>query len=223
MFQPRTISRTSRLRLPAGRAAARTAVGVAAAALLLAGCSSAPASAPQTDAASPTPTATAEASAAPEATATEAPADGSPQSEAEATAAATAAITDFYQTMSAVQATGGADLAPLSTVATCPTLDTVTSDTTWLADGGYTVSGAMTFSPSAVTVSARTADDGTVYPFGSVLATGCQDSTDYVVSQGGSAITLGVEPRTVFDLTVVFEPTAQAWLVENISENTASC
>lgn len=219
MFPPRTITRTSRLRLSAGPAAARTAVGVAVAALLLAGCSSAPA----TDAASPTPAATTEASADPEATATEAPADGSPRDVAEATAAATAAITDFYQIMSAVQAAGGADLAPLSTVATGPTLDTVTSDTTWLADGGYTVSGAMTFSPSTVAVSDLTADDGTIYPFGSVLATGCQDSTDYVVSQGGSAITLGIEPRTMFDLTVVFEPSTQAWLVENISENTAGC
>lgn len=220
MFQPRT----SRPRFSAGQAAARTAVGVAAAALLLAGCSTAPASAPETAAAptsAATPATTTDAS--PEATATEAPADGSPQDVAEATAAATAAITDFYQTMSAVQAAGGTDLAPLSTVATGPTLDTVTSDTTWLADGGYTVSGAMTFSPSTVAVSTLTAADGTVYPFGSVLATGCQDSTDYVVSQGGSAITLGVEPRTVFDLTVVFEPTTQAWLVENISENTAGC
>lgn len=125
--------------------------------------------------------------------------------------------------MSAVQAAGGTDLAPLATVATGPTLDTVTSDSTWLKDGGYGVSGAMTFAPTAAVAGDLTAADGTVVPFGTVVATGCQDSTAYVISQDGAPITLGVAPRTVFDVTVVFEPAAAGWLVQNISGDDTVC
>lgn len=181
-------------------------------ALLLTGCTPSPAATTRpspTKTTTPTPTPTATKAAA-------------PASEDEAVKAATVAIDHFLEVRGKVNAAGGKDPAPLSGVATGPALTIVTADAKRLADAGSKSTGVIVYSVQTAYAS-DLVQGGVTIPFGTVNTSGCQDGSNYKVFDKSGNPVQQPEGNSIINMTVVYSPQDENWLVQNVTASGVKC
>lgn len=194
------------------------AAGIAAATLLIAGCS------PTAD---PTPKPT-ESSAAP--VETMKPVDA-PKTEDEAIENAEAVLTKWLKTRGEVNAAGGKDTAPLKALSTGAALDFALNDAAEISTGpllnvdGKSVEGPVK-TEGAITYETKAAygQESNGIENGLITINACQDATDYkLFASDGSE---GMRPenlRTTFDYQVTYDADRKAWLVYDLISLGETC
>jgi len=181
-------------------------------ALLLTGCTPHPA-------ATTTPSATKSATPTPTPTVTK---SAAPTSEDDAIKSATSAIDHFLEVRGKVNAAGGVDPSPLSTVATGPALSIVTADAKRLADAGSKSTGVISYSIQSAYASDLT-QAGKTIPFGTVSTTGCQDGSNYKVFDKAGNPVQQPEGNSIINMTVLYSPQDESWLVQNVTASGVKC
>lgn len=194
------------------------ATALAAATLLIAGC---------TTQAGPSPTPS-QSSAAP--TETRGPV-APPKSEDEAVDAAESVLTEWLATRGEVNAGGGKDTSVLEELSTGKALDLVISDAAHIAngpilnvdqkniDGPGKTDGAITYEPLTAYGQAWEGTEN-----GLVTVNACQDMTEYNIwASDGSEAMRPDDRRTKVDYQVVYDTARQAWLVYDVIGLNETC
>jgi hypothetical protein len=206
---PRNTNRLGRRRL-------FLVAGVVAGSLLLSGCVKAPTDAPKT----PSPTQT---SSSPKPVPTQSAAEA-PKNESDAITAARAALASELKIIVQVDSSGGTDLTLLATIATGPELTAITQSSNEVAKNRWTVTGSLNFEYDKGYAADLTGQDGTKYPFSSVVLTGCQDASKYVVKlPDGTSPQRTPDLRTINTVTVIRDPKLKTWFVQNTINSGGKC
>jgi hypothetical protein len=187
--------------------------------LLVSGCSSPAPEAPM--AASDTPSVTAIPTPPPTPTPTSTAEVGAieePTSEDEAIEGATAAATAYYAIRTEIEVEHPADSSAIDTIAIEAAAEKVHASARKLVESGRTYTGAFSYTAAADSYAApSTGADGTVYPFGSAHLVGCVDSASIIATNSdGSPVEMNPNRRGILELTVVYHPTGNAWLVQDV-------
>jgi hypothetical protein len=149
----------------------------------------------------------------------------SPASDEDATTGAAEAVEQFLIVRAQVNAAGGTDTTPLEAVSTGRALALAQQDAAFIAEGMYRVEGRLKFdTTTAYAGTLTTADGATSYPFASVTVTGCQDGSEYrIFNPDGTPAPQPPDPRSVIELTAIWEPNLGTWMVENGFAKDESC